>query len=647
MKMKKTTQLLIPLLAFLFNARAQYQPVTLTASSYNQDVIAEGTGLPSASTTSGFDATAVASYTFPAQNYKNSAACSALPFGQGLPVNGQLIGQGQFQLASYSGANALQLTNTNPTGTFTLATPIATSNFYLLAATGNGAGTMDMTVTFSDATTEQFTAITIDDWFGGANVVFHGGRIGRNETGCGGINIAASGPNLYEFNFALSPSNHSKSIVSISFTRTNTTASELINIMGMSVAASCTSPVAGTVSSSLGSVCSGQSFNLLSTFYAGNSFQWEETPQGTTNWVAISGATSANFTKTGGQASAMDYRAVITCNSSTVTSNVITVGLNPFYDCYCSPLIGTTLHAAGNDVITNVTITGTTLNSSNGTNVNGDGYTKTSPSVAANTASLMRGAQYTITAATTNTDAVDGWIDYDGNGSFDVSEYISFSASSPSSANVTIPLSAVTGLTGMRVRYQAGTPFGASGPCTNSGDETEDYTITIVPAVNCSGAPAAATAAATSTLICPNTSFTLTASNVMIGSGIYYQWEEQPVGSSAWNVIAGATNTSHIVSAGITVATNYRMVTNCSFGSSAPSNIISVAVKPATQCYCTPLYSNGCSVSGFNARIESVTVTGAGSTAITNTNSGCSANGYGLYLGQSVNMEQGASYNMT
>jgi hypothetical protein len=644
--MRKITLLFFLLFTFFSVLKAAYQPVTLTVSSYNKDVIANGTGSASSSTTSGFDGSNTFNYVFVAQDYKNNAVCPALNPGQGLPVNGQLMMQGQFQLAPYSGNNALQLTSAAPSGTITLTTPVATTDFYLLAASGNGTGIMDMTVTFTDATTELFTGINIDNWLGGTNVVYKGSRITRNQTGCLGVTTAANGPNLYEFGFTISPANQSKPIASVSVTRTNTTAGEVINIMALSAAVPCTNAVAGTVSG-ISSVCNGQSFQLSSTFYSGNSLQWEESPQGTASWSAIPGATTSIFTKTGGQAIAMDYRAVVTCNASTSISNVITIGMSPFYDCYCSPLTGATLHTGAVDRITNVTITGTSLNSANGIGTSGYGYTKTNPSTATNTASLMQGAPYTIIATKTSaagTNAVDGWIDYDQNGSFDAGEYISFSATSPSVGTVLVPASAPTGLTGMRLRYRFTTStFGASGACVNSGNETEDYTVTIVPAVNCSGVPSAAIASAASNGVCPNTAFTLSAANLMIGSGISYQWEELPSGGS-WNPITGATSAVHIISAGITIPTDYRLVTSCAFGGTANSNIVSMAVNLPTQCYCTPAYTGGCTLAGFDARIDGVSIPGANSTSIANTGSGCSVNGYGSYLNLSANLEQAVAY---
>ncbi|HTN45110.1 MAG TPA: GEVED domain-containing protein, partial [Flavipsychrobacter sp.] len=213
---------------------------------------------------------------------------------------------------------------------------------------------------------------------------------------------------------------------------------------------------------------------------------------------------------------------------------------------------------------------------------------------------------------------------------------------------LSIPATALLGAHRMRIRYAYNATAPAMDPCADlTLGEAEDYMVTILPMVNCSGTPATPAASSTLAIVCGTASFTLNTTGASIGGGITYQWEELPQGGS-WSPIANATNTSYTITGGLTVATDYRLVSSCPFGNSSTSNIVSVAPGAPTQCYCTPVYSNGCSAPSVNAnaRIESVTLAGAGSTAITNTNSGCSPNGYGSYLGQSVNLEQGTSYNV-
>jgi len=83
--------------------------------------------------------------------------------------------------------------------------------------------------------------------------------------------------------------------------------------------------------------------------------------------------------------------------------------------------------------------------------------------------------------------------------------------------------------------------------------------ITYLPP--CTGQPAAGVATAPAG-VCSGTSFALTATGVTTGGGITYQWEKFNTGTSAWDPVAGATTASYTVSGGITVASQYHLVTN-------------------------------------------------------------------------------------
>src|SRR5690606_22602017 len=82
------------------------------------------------------------------------------------------------------------------------------------------------------------------------------------------------------------------------------------------------------------------------------------------------------------------------------------------------------------------------------------------------------------------------WIDYDHNGIFDPYELVTASASTISAGSVhtgtfTIPLTAMTGYTRMRVRAVESTTI--FDPCSShTWGEAEDYLVNIVPATPCS-----------------------------------------------------------------------------------------------------------------------------------------------------------------
>jgi hypothetical protein len=86
---------------------------------------------------------------------------------------------------------------------------------------------------------------------------------------------------------------------------------------------------------------------------------------------------------------------------------------------------------------------------------------------------------------------VSVWIDYDHNGAYDATEWTqvgtNIAGGTTGSVNITIPMTALTGNTGMRVRSRGNfNQNGAGDACTNMGSgETEDYIINILPAPNC------------------------------------------------------------------------------------------------------------------------------------------------------------------
>lgn len=204
-------------------------------SGFNADVVANGVGASTLSTTTDVDGV---NYNFVARDFQVTASSTALTYG--LPTNGLITSAVatptglNYQLASYSGNNSLRLQNTNDTGTLTLASPLAAVNLYLLATSGSGSVTVTVTVNFSDATSETFSNISIADWYNGTNFAIQGiGRINRTndalETG-GGTN-----PRLYQIPIALSLANQSKIIQSVSITKTANLG--IANIMAISAEA--------------------------------------------------------------------------------------------------------------------------------------------------------------------------------------------------------------------------------------------------------------------------------------------------------------------------------------------------------------------------------------------------------------------------
>lgn len=233
--MKKTLLFLSSITCFLLSCtttNAQNLQTISIQSGFNADVIANGVGTSLSSTSTDVDGV---NYAFVSRDFQLTSGSTPLTYG--LPVNG-LINSAvaapaglSYQLAPYSGNNALRLQNLNDSGTLVLANPLAVVNLYMLATGGSGACTVNVTVNFADATSETFSNISIADWYGGTNFAIQGiGRINRTndvlETG-GGTN-----PRLYQIPLAITASNQSKLVQSVTITKSAT--GGIPNILGLS-----------------------------------------------------------------------------------------------------------------------------------------------------------------------------------------------------------------------------------------------------------------------------------------------------------------------------------------------------------------------------------------------------------------------------
>jgi hypothetical protein len=195
----------------------------------------------------------------------------------------------------------------------------------------------------------------------------------------------------------------------------------------------------------------------------------------------------------------------------------------------------------------------------------------------------MAGATYSISINTTASNIESLWIDYDQSGTFDAGEHtqptLASTASVATVATFTVPLTALSGPTGMRVRTRGtGNPNGATDACLAFGSgETEDYVVTIAPAVGCTGTPNAGTAVASSTLVCAGSPFNLGLSGSSIASGLTYQWQSSP-NNIAWTAITGATTAA--TTRTISASTYFRCIVACGTNTAA-SVSVQVMLLPA------------------------------------------------------------------
>ncbi|GAB2949652.1 hypothetical protein GCM10027048_13430 [Hymenobacter coalescens] len=247
---------------------------------------------------------------------------------------------------------------------------------------------------------------------------------------------------------------------------------------------------------------------------------------------------------------------------------------------YCSANLGS---YCGTADITTVTVPTTTLNNAGTTCSvsNGSGYTAY-PASGSTTATLLPGATYQLSVTTSAAAIVSVWVDYNQNGTYEASEWTQVStattANQATTVSITVPGSAASGQTGLRVRSRStGSPNGATDACTEffSG-ETEDYIVTIAPGAPCTAPPTAGTVTASATSICVPTAVTLGLQGASFGSGLTYQWQSSTNGTT-YTDISGATRSSY-VTAPVTATTYFRAVLSCS-GQSATSTPIQVTLN--------------------------------------------------------------------
>lgn len=242
-----------------------YQAISVTG--FNQDLVANGTLLPSASTTGTFDDASAGSNNVMYVNGYNGASVT---LSYGLPADGVVNSESNsgvtYQLADYADSNALLLTAAE-TGTLTLVSSGAYAKVSILAAGANGSSSFTATLNFSDGTTADYS-FTVPDWFNGSNYAIK--PIGRVRRDGSSTDETSSNPRLYDCMISLSNSDQVKLLKSITFSKVSSTSRTVIMaVCGMTNSSAPSTPSSGTTSSG----------NITDSSF-------------TASWSALSGATS-------------------------------------------------------------------------------------------------------------------------------------------------------------------------------------------------------------------------------------------------------------------------------------------------------------------------------------------------------------------
>lgn len=241
--MKKT----LPCLSFLFLslfAQAQEFAAFQVNSGFNADVIANGIGTSTSSTTIAVDN---ADFAFITADFQ--ATAGGTPLATALPTNGLINSTAnaglQFQLAPYSANNVLRIPTQNGSGTLVFANPLRGSRLFLLLTSGSGTATISGTINFSDNTTQALSSSTVPDWFNSTTLPVAISGIGRVNLTNDAVETPFGNPRIYQMEVAILPANQSKQISGITITKTSS-AEGVLNLFGVSaeVLPTCPSPTA-------------------------------------------------------------------------------------------------------------------------------------------------------------------------------------------------------------------------------------------------------------------------------------------------------------------------------------------------------------------------------------------------------------------
>jgi hypothetical protein len=340
-------------------------------------------------------------------------------------------------------------------------------------------------------------------------------------------------------------------------------------------------PTPGNTIATPNSVFAGQTSTLTlqnNTSGTGVTYQWQSAPSATGPWTNITGGTSFNYVAT--PTASTWYQCVVTCSNSTSsgTSNPVQVLYNP----YCNPAY--TYGTNDGDLISNVAITGTTLNNNSGTTPGGPAYTYYSNLPAA----VMQAAtsyQVQVTAGSFTNQNFAVWIDYNDNYIFEASEKVGFTTAATSAAfqtvsfQINLACTPPLGIHRMRVRGVYATSGASIQPCaTYAWGETEDYNVNIIAAVPFTPS----FAVAPGNQACTFTDYTYTTQTGMQN----YTWGFPGTAGVNYNIISGGTTTSNTatvqyLTAGTqTVSINYLNASGCA--STGPVNT-SITVQATAQ----------------------------------------------------------------
>ncbi len=233
---KKHFIIWILLCSFSTAVAQNYVPIKIV-SGFNADVIANGVGPVSSSTTHTFD---INGFTLVSRDFVAQPGNAVLTVG--LPKDGRITAVNDpnlmFQLNPYSQNNSMRLVGSGTSGNLVFQTPENATQIVLLTAAGNAIGSpakFSGEIRFTDNTIQHFSGLYSEDWYSNgvlAPTITYG--IGRASALDNLVHELKDFPRLFGAYIELSVSNYYKKISSIHVFKTSTT-TEVLNIMAVSV----------------------------------------------------------------------------------------------------------------------------------------------------------------------------------------------------------------------------------------------------------------------------------------------------------------------------------------------------------------------------------------------------------------------------
>jgi len=410
-----------------------------------------------------------------------------------------------------------------------------------------------------------------------------------------------------------------------------------ITVTLTSVPAACSgTPTAGTITVTPTSGAPGSTYGVTATGYttgASLTYQWQYSDTGTALWTDQGTATSSYAALTGMTAPAFGvvrtWRLVVTCTPSGGIANSTT---GTFTSTYCIPTSTFT-----SDYISGFSTTGGLTNISNTpTTLSGTGYGNF---YATHTASQYAGSALNFTETYAGgSHGLSIWVDFNNNGVFEASERLYNAGATATGFTGTITIPGGTTAGDYRMRVRAWWNNLSPDPCANIAyGEAEDYKLTVLDLLPCSGTPTAGSVTVTPISGTPGSAYGVTATGYTTGTSLTYQWQYSDTGGAPWTDQGTATS-SYAALTGMTapafgVIRTWRLVVTCTPSASSANS----TTGTFTSSYCLPIGTTSYWITNFT--------TTSGVTNINNTSA--NSNIYGNYTATAASQYAGSALNLS